>query len=551
MKRKQKSFKRWLVCDCETDSFDGQAVNPFLWALITSDGDRLLTYDTQELINYLREFDGVAYAHNGGKFDWLMPGVVKNIEHGEIMLINARLARAKIGKCELRDSWLIIPSALSSGGEKMDFDYSIFDRDKTHLRRDHKALVESYIVQDVQALYNLVERFRERHGDALTQAGAALKTWEAMGGSKRRYGFHHDVFFRSYYFGGRCQVFQYGAPLPGKFEYYDLISSYPAAMLADHPLGTEYKTSCDYKNAPGASFWKITAISRGAFPLKDKNGLYFPDDDDAREYHVTGWEIRAALDTGTADIIEALGYIPVFTETLAPYVEKFYKDKEDAEKTGDTIGRLLAKLFLNSLYGKFAANPEGYKEYLIIAPGSRTDQQKAEGWQPDLEGDGYDIISRPAQNAQYFDVALGASITGYARAVLWRGICASEGVAYCDTDSIICRKFGGKVGTELGQWKNETKGGIDELHIAGKKLYACRDIAADKWKSAHKGFSKLDTDVKDIIRAAKGEIIAISKSAPSINILGVQKFITRRMRKVEKTGQKALKAEKKEKVKKS
>jgi hypothetical protein len=50
--------------------------------------------------------------------------------------------------------------------------------------------------------------------------------------------------------------------------------------------------------------------------------------------------------------------------------------------------------------------------------------------------------------------------------------------------------------------------------------------------------------VKDIIDAAKGEIIAISKSAPSINILGSQKFITRRMRSTEKRGQKALKKEK-------
>jgi hypothetical protein len=422
-----------------------------------------------------------------------------------------------------------VPTALSSGGEKMEFDYSIFDRDKMHLRKSNRALIERYIMQDVTALYNLVDRFRERHGDALTQAGAALKTWETMGGNKRRYGFHHDAFFRPFYFGGRCQVFEYGAPLPGEFQYYDLISSYPKAMCADHPLGTEYYFSTDYMNCPGASFWTVKAISRGAFPTKDKNGIYFPNDEIVREYKITGWELIAALETNTCEIFEAYGHIPKYFETLKPYIDKFYKDKSDCEISGDKIGRLLAKLFLNSLYGKFAANPESYKDYLIAEPGERI-----EGYALDIEGDGYDILSKPAANAQYFDVALGASITGYARAQLWLGICASKGVVYCDTDSIICREFGAKTGNELGDWKIECEEGLDNMHIAGKKLYAGRDVKTGKWKSAHKGFSKLDTKVKDIIAAAKGEIVEISRSAPSINISGVQKFINRKMSKTER-----------------
>jgi len=80
---------------------------------------------------------------------------------------------------------------------------------------------------------------------------------------------------------------------------------------------------------------------------------------------------------------------------------------------------------------KFAANPENYKDYLIVEPGERfVDMETTPElfqYEPEIDGDGYDILSKPASNAQYFDVALGASITGYARAQLWRGICASEG----------------------------------------------------------------------------------------------------------------------------
>ena len=41
-------------------------------------------------------------------------------------------------------------------------------------------------MQDCRALATLVHTFYERFGQRLTQAGAALATWEGMGGLKRR-----------------------------------------------------------------------------------------------------------------------------------------------------------------------------------------------------------------------------------------------------------------------------------------------------------------------------------------------------------------------------
>ena len=41
------------------------------------------------------------------------------------------------------------------------------------------------------------------------------------------------------------------------------------------------------------------------------------------------------------------------------------------------------------------------------------------------------------------------------RAYLWEHIHTSKGVMYCDTDSIICEEFVGKVGAELGEWEIE------------------------------------------------------------------------------------------------
>jgi hypothetical protein len=514
--------KRWAVCDCETDSFDGREVSAFIWAIHTSDGERFMTYSTAEVVDYLRGFDGIVYAHNGGKFDWLMKGIVEHLEQGVIKIINGRLAKAKIGKAELRDSWLCLPAPLAAFGEKDEFDYSILDRAKKYDRKRHAAKIEKYLHQDCVALYNAMSAYVARHGHRLTQAGAAMATWEKMGGEVRRYGEAHDARFRPYYFGGRCEAFTRGETF-GKYQIFDINSSYPAAMKTEHCAGVDYYPVKDPKKAHPSSFWHIYGISRGALPLRnDWGGLYFPNDETPRDYFCTGWEIHTALEFGKLDIIEARGVAPRRFESFAPFVNYHFEKRKEAKARGDEIDSLLLKLTMNSLYGKFAAQPDNYKDYKIVAGGVRP-----AGWSPEILLDDFDIISRPSQVKEYYDVAVGASITGFARAALMRGIFSSKGVIYCDTDSVVCKEFGGIQGDELGQWKYE--GEFTEGYIVGKKSYAF-NVGGGNWKTAHKGISKLDIQVSDIIRAAKGEIVEIQKSAPNVKLSGEQVFFSRKLK---------------------
>lgn len=531
---RKKKEKLWAVADCETDAFDGQAVSPFVWAFLSSSGERRIFWDTAEFLNHLKQFEGICYAHNGGKFDWLQPGIVEHLEHGDIKIINSRLAKAKIGLCELRDSFLCLPAPLAKFGGKMEFDYAHVARANSAKRRtEYKKKIEEYILQDVVALFTPMEIFINKFGFALTQAGAALKTWEAMGGEKRRYGKAHDDIFRPFYFGGRCQVFEYGAPLRGDFAMFDIVSSYPAAMTKQHPVGTDYYESHDYISAPGASFWIVEGYSAGAFPVREKYATEFPAGYGV--FYVTGWELQAALDTGTVTIKSATGLIPRRFETLAPYIDRFFRDKTEAEGKGDKAGREIAKIFLNSLYGKYGSNPDNYKDYKIIPAGElfaidpifKTRKHGAE-WSLEQMAGEYDIISKPSSNTQYYDVALAASVTGYARAELWRAICAAKRPIYCDTDSLLCEASQYNIGKNLGQWKKEAD--VTEAYIAGKKLYALK-LSNGEWKTAHKGVSKMDVEVNDIIRAAKGEVVEIKRSAPSIAISGKQRFIDRRLKK--------------------
>lgn len=515
----------WAVADCETDSFDGKEISPFVWGILDSDGNYNCFWNTKEFTDYVRA-SGLKYlyAHNGGKFDWFFPEIISEFEEGKIMLINSRLARAKIGKTELRDSFLCLPVPLSKFGEKDDFDYSILNRELKNERfKNNKQKIEKYLRQDCVALFNAMERYTTKYGHALTQSGAALKTWENMGGEKRRYGKKHDDNFRKYFYGGRTQVFKYANGISGNYQLWDIKSSYPDSMRDEHPCGADYYETTDYQTAPGASFWTLTAISRAALPIKTKFGTSFPDSELPQEFNCTGWELKAGIDTGTLKIISARGLIPLRFENMRPYVEKFYSEKLEAEKIGDTIGRELAKVFMNSCYGKFGSNPDEYKDYKIIKVG-----ENKKGWLPHVDRGEYEIVQRDSQVKNYFDVAMAASITGHARAKLWRAICSSKNVFYCDTDSILCEELvSQKIGKELGNWDLECL--IKKIWIAGKKCYVF-EKENGKYKIAHKGISKLDIQIEDIKRAAAGEVVEIEKSAPAMSVSGKQKFFNRKIR---------------------
>jgi len=514
--------KNWGVFDCETDSFDGQPVEAFVWGIKTGMEENIF-WSTIEFIEWLREFDGIMLAHHGGKFDIALLAEYFNID-SEIKIINGRIAEVHIGNATLRDSFLIIPAPLSASGIKDEFDYSILDRSKKHLRKKHHAAIAKYLKQDCVALYTMVERFYARFGQRLTQAGAALITWEEMNGLKRRWGGAHDNHFREFYYGGRCEAFKKGA-LGDGWEYYDIKSSYPFAMSQEHSAShlSDFFIHNKIKNITPQSFARIKCENYGCLPSRGKYSTEYPHHSDTREYFASGWEIIAGLETGTLKIKEALIYRPSQLETLKPYVDKFYAEKLDAEKRGDKIDRLIAKIFLNSLYGKYGSAAADYKKYKIVEAGYMPSK-----WSLYLEASEFDIIQTP-NAGQFYDVALAASVTGCARSKLFRQMLNVRELAYSDTDSIICRGGEFDIGENLGQWEKVCT--LNDFHVAGKKLYAGRDNQNGEWVTAHKGFSKLDTNYQHIIDAALGYETLIKRSAPSINVMGEQRFINRRMRK--------------------
>lgn len=547
--------------DMETDPFDGKCFPaPFIAGIYTENsyeefsekehGPEFLT----AMIRYLMDKEWVVYAHNGGKFDYHF--MLDFLTAGDkIMLINGRLSRFYIGLCEFRDSYNILPAPLRDFA-KDDFNYQILDKNQRYQAGNFKK-IQRYLFTDCQNLYNTVARFIEEYGRSLTLAGAAMKQWEKIDGAKAPQSepeFYDDL--ARYYYGGRVQCFAQGH-INKSFSSIDINSAYPRAMLEQHPYSLRYEEKHgnpfdDYsRDEIGPMLITVCATAMGCFPFRvltgKEKGTYYPVDTGARLYHITGWELLAALDTSMVYIVEYISYC-VFQETksFAPYIHHFYNRRLEAKKSKDKTGDTLNKLFLNSLYGKFAADPRRYMQFalwdrediaLIKKPETGRDFGGLLGpWALSSE-------PLPEEGLRFFNIATAASITGYVRAALWRAICASDTPLYCDTDSLAAVGFGADIdyGAELGQW--EIEGEYKQGWIVGKKSYAFEYTR--KWHNKlkrkgkdngkpipkHKTASKgVRLTAQELIKVANGAEIVHSPQAPSYSAHKEPHYIKRRIR---------------------
>lgn len=482
----------------------------------------------------------MVYAHNGGKFDFFfMLTVLEN----PVRLINSRIVSARLGIHELRDSWAIMPFPLAKY-KKTEIDYGKFE---VECRETHREEILNYLHDDCCDLMDLVTAFVKRFGFRLTIAGTAMHELQQIH-PQEFCNENHDRIFRPYYFGGRVECFESGVHA-GTFEVFDVNSMYPAVMSSfDHPIGPGYLRlgACDLdgdgwiEGYPGCMYFcTVEGENLGALPRRNSDGnggLSFADREGI--FDTTSHELRAAIELGkfrVARIISAL--IPHNTQRFDQFVSKFADEKKAAKKAGDKISEIFAKLIMNSAYGKFGQDPERFKDYMICIRGMHMEPDTDE-WELETSAEHWTVWSKPAPNKRYFDVAIAASVTSAARAVLMRGIVGATRPMYCDTDSIICEKLNGvKIDEyELGAWKKEAHG--VRLAVAGKKLYTLFDEGhgpfrpgkscdvAVKW--ACKGSKLLPAQIE---QAALGDELVWSSDAPNFPLTGGAKFVTRRIRK--------------------
>jgi len=515
------------VVDTETDPFsEGLVVKPFCVGFDT--GDRYVDFWGDDCVaqffNYLKHeslagVEYIIYAHNGGKFDFFFFLDYLDVDQSPLIM-NGRLVKIYFQGQEFRDSYSIIPQALSSY-KKDEIDYELFTREN---REANKKNILKYMESDCAYTRELIVGFHDMFGDKLTIASAALPMLNSFTGFDRFTGYQADDQMRQYYFGGRNQCFETGV-LKGDWKLYDRNSMYPAVMRdVLHPISATKTLQSKIDN--NTDFACIVTRNRGALPYrKDDGGLDFTREHGT--FFATIHEINAGLDTGTLDIL-SVKHAWAFDRkaSFEEFVSRFYNLRLEAKASGDKVRDILYKFCLNSGYGKFALDPRKFKQWeftLGDCPTPLRSAENPEGWSLHSQSGDIFIWERPSpRKSGFYNVATAASITGAARANLLRNIALADRPVYCDTDSIICTGFRGELNeTELGGWKLEATGSL--CAIAGKKLYALMN-GTENVKKASKGVNLSD---QEIIRVAQGETIKYANPVPNFKLDGSAEFVTR------------------------
>jgi hypothetical protein len=512
----------WTV-DCETDPFkSGRIPKPFIWGIYT--GSEFHTFKTTpEMLEFLTAHNVIAYAHNGGKFDWHF-FIDKIPNKTSVMIINGRIAKFKIGLCEFRDSYNILPFALKNY-KKDEIDYSLLEPELREIPENKNKIID-YLKGDCVYLHEMVTDYVARFGLKLTLASAALNQWKKIHKTtapRTNAAFYNEL--KPFYSGGRVECFKKGI-IKQDFNILDINSAYPYAMIHAHPYGDSFMVDNELPDNYDQCFINLTAKSTGVFAFRDKTGLHFPNDGIIREFNVTGWEYRAALEMERLEVA-TIKKVYHFYERVefTKYIDHFFNLKSESDKIGDKKGYIAAKLMLNALYGKFGSNPTAYKNYVFDEIG------EIEGWEPHAIINGKMIHSRPLAESdqRFYNVAVAASVTGFVRAYLARAIFSAKNVLYCDTDSLVCESATVPTGSQLGAWKLEGMGNYGG--IAGKKLYAFKmhkpNETKEFWKMASKG-AKLTKE--QVMAIAAGESITYDPIAPTFSVKSEPRFISRIIR---------------------
>lgn len=509
-----------LTMDFETDPFAHKRdVKPFACGLY--DGKDFASIWSskcaEKMVEHLERLEpSIIYMHNGGKFDifFLMRWL-----HDDMMIINGRIVKARLGPHEIRDSFAILPMALKHY-KKIDIDITKLERGN---REANRAEILEYLRGDCVYLWELVTGFREELGDYLTVGSAAMAQLLKHHPFPRGNSYHDVTFRKRFFFGGRVQCLESGI-IDRSLKVYDVNSMYPYVMKNfRHPVSTQSSVSREITKDTGFLIAEGRNVGPyGCFPTRNrKGGIDFTSEQGEFMMSIHEWQAAEELRWfRPTRVIKAFQFDD--WDCFDGFVDHFYNARLKAKKNSDRMREIFYKFVLNSAYGKFAQNPEHFSDH-VITHGVRL----PEPWQEKYvynEGD-YVIWTKSVTRHTYYNVCIGASITGAARAVLLRGLASSRKPVYCDTDSIIASDlFTSHDAKELGAWKLEATG--DRIAIAGKKLYAMWD-KKDVVKIASKG-SKISAD--DILAVARGGVKMYRKDAPTFKLGGETQWIERKIR---------------------
>ena len=296
---------------------------------------------------------------------------------------------------------------------------------------------------------------------------------------------------RDAYYGGRTNAVSLYKKVTGteKIFYIDVVSMYPTVMSLPqywYPIGQHEVRRFDDPTMPLVPLEELfgfqkcrvippTHLYHPVLPERsEENGkLLFP------LYPITGtWthvELQKAVSLGyTIDEVYEQHHFPPTNRSntlFSPYIQTFFEMKKKAEQDKNPGLKQVAKLCLNSFYGKFGFNVENQDATKII----RNRNQLWNVINSSYKRSNVDVINNAVAIATYHindeysvhtksNVYIAAYVTAYARLKLYEALeILQDKALYFDTDSCVYVSPNGEHiipisdSGDLGTWSDELK----------------------------------------------------------------------------------------------
>lgn len=396
-----------------------------------------------------------------------------------------------VRKVKFMDSLKVIPLSVEAMARAYGLDEGKGELDYTAYRAPGHELTDEerdYIRRDVQIAAKVLHLHHQQGLRRMTAGSNALSDYKSMKGGNK--GFRkvfpeltaeEDAFMRKAYRGGFTYVApRYQHQMIGQGMVFDVNSLYPSVMYScELPVGKPHWFDGD---PSGAYYPTWIALGNFDFHLKSdhipslqlKNNPLFRSteyiaDGERQWITLTNVDYKLMCEQYDVTVNEWFGGYCFNTSAceFRQYIDKWVEVKNQATVEGNGGMRQIAKLMLNSLYGKFA---------------TRTTCQ---GKHPELDDAGVVryVFDEPTERKAVY-LPVGVFVTSYAR---YQTISSAQKVydrfVYADTDSLHL------LGTEvpdcldvdpvrLGAWKHECD--FDAARFLHAKCYAEHEVGAEK-----------------------------------------------------------------------
>lgn len=456
------------------------------------DGENYFEFRTldefSDFINFSEKSLNI-YAHFGGGYDFmfLIQNFLENqIKIEQIIPRGSNLLSMKVkGHFKthtFRDSSAILPFGLKKLTENFNVETKKGEYDHSQNRGYSQELAD-YLKSDCLGLYQVLEKYFDwdlikNSGPSSTIATQAQKIFRTYL-KEPLFGLADSTneFCKQACIGGRTEIFR---PIGKKVTEVDVNSLYPYVMKENlYPAGRAIKTGKYHNGKFGIYEVEVTApeMFLPIIGVKRDKKLLFPTG--VFNTTTTSIEIDYAKSKGYKfKIIEGF-YFSDKKDYFSDFITDLYKIRKDATK--NSINDTLAKLIMNSSYGKFNINI--HKENLVF-----DNLSGGKHFRDIILGDKtIEIYTNPVELKTFVHSAIAAFILANARIHMHKLMEKyQDDLYYTDTDSLfLTNGHKVKTGDKLGQLKFVKT--YDEACFLLPKTYIAEN--KDFKKIAMKGFN--------------------------------------------------------------